>query len=306
MSYGHQSQVKVEVATPVPVITICLVFGFFLVFWLMVQNSRLEFLIPHVPAQQWMDRNAVQAVDVYKLFREGGYAKIATLMATATFASFAGWQLVGHSYFMWVFGATVEQKIGGLRYIYLAILGTFLPWAVLCYERIQAVDDTHFYGCVFLLATFIGAGMVFPDEKEINTQWFKRSRGEIFSRKEQKSPAERYKINRQLLYIAFILFEVGCYFYSTKMTPNYMTFHLVPLFVSVLAGYLFTLFLVWSATGDLKEGAIKLVVLRRYNDMLKLDVPHKLAIRSVSMALGLPEDRVEQWVREKKGKMQVK
>ncbi|MBX9692822.1 MAG: hypothetical protein K2Z81_10590, partial [Cyanobacteria bacterium] len=70
-------------------------------------------------------------------------------------------------------------------------------------------------------------------------------------------------------------------------------------------GYLITLFMVWSATGDLKEGALKLMVIRRYNDMLKLDINHELAIRGTSLALGLPEDRVKLWIRQQKGKMKV-
>ena len=46
--------------------------------------------------------------------------------------------------------------------------------------------------------------------------------------------------------------------------------------------------------------------IRKYNQILKLDVGHDVAIRGTSMALGLPEERVKEWVSQQKGKMSVK
>jgi len=45
--------------------------------------------------------------------------------------------------------------------------------------------------------------------------------------------------------------------------------------------------------------------IRKYNDTLKLDVGHDAAVRTTAMALGLPEDRVKQWVAKQKGKMRI-
>ncbi len=311
---GQDKKVKIEIQNPVPWITVLLLFILFLTFFAIITNYngnlslkeiRTDWFLPSMSAQSWMDRMGVQSVEIYKQAQEGKYLDVMGRFFYSSFASFSFWQLVLQAYFLWGFGAPVEQKMGGARILILAAISIFVPWAVLCFERLNVLDSTTYYGSLFFLSGLIGAGMVFPEEKEINTQWFRKTRGEIFRRDERKSPAEKYKAKTKLIFIAFVIFEIGSYFYSQQFTPGYMTFHLVPLFVSMLIGYIITLAMVWSATGDLKEGALKLMVIRRYNDMLKLDVSHDLAIRGTSLALGLPEDRVKLWIRQQKGKMKV-
>lgn len=61
--------------------------------------------------------------------------------------------------------------------------------------------------------------------------------------------------------------------------------------------------MVWNATGSLKDGALRLQTVRMYNDILKLDVGHDTAIKGTKeVALGLPPERVKEWVIAQKAK----
>ena len=103
-----------------------------------------------------------------------------------------------------------------------------------------------------------------------------------------------------------MVYEAGVWFFTKTFSPEYHVMHLYPILGAFFVGYTFALFLVYSATGDLKEGPLKLMTIRRYNDILKLDVGHEMAVRGTSMSMGLPEERVREWVAKQKGKMKIR
>ena len=74
---------------------------------------------------------------------------------------------------------------------------------------------------------------------------------------------------------------------------------------ALLSGSVLVSCLVCSATGSLKDGPMRLMAVKMYNDILKLDVGHDMAIKGTSMALGLPPERVKEWILAQKGKMRI-
>ncbi len=302
MQQGN-TNVQIETQQAIPIITMLLVFGMVIVFYLMEQN-RMEFWMPNVGANNWMERNSIQAITMAQWLRDQNWGRLASQFPIAALASFTGWQLLLNAYFTWVFGSTIEQKLGPAHYITLTIAAIYLPYFLIAYLHYKAVDATYFFGSAYLLLAFIGAGWVFPEEKKIR-QWFRKSRGEIFSRQAAPDAASRFKVNTSLFSMIFIGYQGGLWFFTDKFTTGFKTIDIYGAIFAVLFGYGLAYFLVWSATGDLKEGPVKLMCIRKYNDCVKLDVGHELAVRSTSMALGLPEERVRQWVSEKKGKMKV-
>ncbi len=305
MSYSAPTKVEIQAQGSIPVFTLLVIFGFVIVYAWMSQ-TRLEPWTPHIGAINWMKTNSFQVVNIYKFFANKDFLRLAAQLPTAALASFATWQLLANMYFLWVFGTKVEQKLGP-AYIGLILAALYLPWGIVQFDRFKALDDTYFYGPLFLIASVLGASMVFPKRKEINTQWVKSARGEIFNRQLNQDPTRKYDKRdlTQLWFIAFIAYEVGCYFYCVKLTPGFMSFHLGALIFSVIFGYALTWFLVWSATGDFQDGAIKLMCIRRYNQVLKLDVGHDAAVRETARALALPEERVREWVARQRGKMKI-
>lgn len=307
MTYGQSgNDVQIDTQGAIPIVTMMVIFGFVVAYAFMSTN-KIELWEPHALAQRWMDNNSFTAITMQQWIVNQQWEKIFGQLPMASMAAFAGFQVIGNSYFLWFFGSKVEQKMGAGRYFLLCLAAMYIPYVVLWYEGYRLADANHYYGPCFLILTVLGAYFLFPEPKEINTKWFKQSRGEIFVRDQQKDLTKKYeKRNVKLYILLFALYEVGLYFYSIKITAGYLTFHWLPALAGLIMGYLVAGFLVWSATGSLQDGAIKLMCIRKYNQILKLDVGHDVAIRGTSMALGLPEERVKEWVSQQKGKMSVK
>ncbi len=305
MSYSAPTRVEIQTQGSIPWITLLVIFGFVIVFaW--SSGTRLEPWTPHIGSVDWMKKNSYQVVNIYGFFKQSDWTRLLLQLPCAAMASFATWQLLANMYFIWVFGAKVEQRLGS-AYFGLIFAGLYLPWGIVQFDRFKVLDDTYYYGSLFLVSMILGASMIFPKHREINTQWVKSARGEIFNRQQNQDPTRKYDKRdlTQLWLIAYIAYQVGCYFYSVKLTPGFTTFHLGALIFSVIFGYALTWFLVWSATGDFQDGALKLMCIRRYNTVLKLDVGHDAAVKETARSLALPEERVREWVARQKGKMKI-
>jgi|AGTN01.3.fsa_nt_gi Rhomboid family. len=305
---GQGQNVQVETGDAAPMMTLCLIFAMVAIFTWMSQY-RIEIWTPHTGAINWMRINSVQALNVMQFVHDQNWQRLATQLPTAALSSFAAWQLGLNCYLMWALGATIEQRLGAARYVVLVLLTIFVSYGVLVWDRFDKGDMHYFYGPTFILAALVGAGMVFPEIKQINTQWFKKSRGEIFSREPTKTASSKYKIKTKFFVMLFLAYTAGSWYYSRTFmsgSDGFQTFEAVPFVISLILGYLMAWFLVWSATGTLREGPVKLMCIRKYNDIKKLDVGHEVAVRGTSMALGLPEDRVREWTKEQQGKMNIK
>jgi hypothetical protein len=108
---------------------------------------------------------------------------LTTMCFLSTFASADRYQVVVACYFCWVYGASMEQRIGFARFFMVVILGVLFPWLLVGWQEASRDPSATFYGPFFLLAVLVGASFVFPPEKKINANWFKSARGDLPSRK---------------------------------------------------------------------------------------------------------------------------
>ncbi|MBU6451171.1 MAG: hypothetical protein KGS72_05285 [Cyanobacteria bacterium REEB67] len=230
----------------------------------------------------------------------------------SAFASADRYQVVINCYLLWVFGASMEQRIGFARIFMLVLLAVLLPWFVVGFEAATRDPASTYYSPFLMLSTLVGASFVFPPEKKINTEWFKSSRGDIFAKQEELDLMSRYQFKPMMFLSLFIVLEAGIYFYNLGFGkvleahhPGLKTFALLACAAAVMLGYLTVSLIVWSATGSLKDGPMRLITVKMYNDILKLDVGHETAIKGTAHALGLPPERVKEWVMKQKGKMRV-
>jgi membrane associated rhomboid family serine protease len=298
------TDVQIETQGLVPVMTLVVIFCMVTVFAVMCQH-RLEFWSTHIQALNWAQNSAsVQAVNVATWIRDQNLQRLLGQLALASLSSLTGWQLAANCYFTWLFGSTVEQKLGAGRYVMLCLMAMYVPYAVIAWDSLKIADASYYFGPVYLIVALIGAGMVFPEEKKARI-WFKKTRGEIFQRGSAPDPRSKFKVNVVLFSMVFVGYQAGVWYYTGKFMPDFKSFHLMGIFAGLVLGYGLAWFLVWSATGDLREGPIKLMCIRKYNEVLKLDVGHEAAVRTTSMALGLPEERVREWVAKQRGKMRI-
>jgi len=231
---------------------------------------------------------------------------------TSTFASADRYQVVISCYLMWVFGASMEQRLGFARFFMLVLLAVLIPWGIVAFDAASRDPQSIYYGPFLMLATLVGASFVFPPEKKINTEWFKSARGDIFAKPEEVDLMSKYQFKPMLFLTLFIVLQTGIYFYNLGFStyipafhPGLKTISLLAAAGSVLLGYVTVSLMVWSATGSLKDGPMRLITVKMYNDILKLDVGHETAIKGTAHALGLPPERVKEWVMKQKGKMRV-
>jgi len=230
----------------------------------------------------------------------------------AAFASADRYQVVISCYFLWVFGASMEQRLGFSRFFMLVLMAVLLPWFIVGFEAASRDPSSIFYSPFFLLSTLVGASFVFPPEKKINANWFKSARGDIFAKQEEVDVMKKYQFKPMLFLTIFIVFQAVIYFFNVGLStyipalhPGLKTVSLLGAAGSVLLGYISVSLMVWSATGSLKDGPMRLVTVKMYNDILKLDVGHETAIKGTAHALGLPPERVKEWVMKQRGKMRV-
>jgi membrane associated rhomboid family serine protease len=305
MQQKQNLDVQIETQGAVPIATMLLIFCMVIMFSMMCQN-KMDFWNSHLGAMNWAENNAsVQAANMATWMRDNNYSRLLTQIAYAGTCSLTGWQLVANCYFTWFFGSTLEQKLGPGRILLLVILAMIVPYSAIVWDCLRTGDISRYYiGPLYVISALYGATMVFPEQKKIK-QWFKKTRGEIFSREPLQSASAKFKVNAGLVSCIFILFEAGVWYYTNKFMPDFSTFHWLGTLAAVFVGYGVAFSMVWSATGDLREGPVKLMCIRKYNDTLKLDVGHEAAVRTTAMALGLPEDRVKQWVAKQKGKMKI-
>lgn len=256
----------------------------------------------------WFQSNVWNTETVITLVQSGNWAQLLMTFVWANFAEASFWQTIGNVYFLWVFGTAVEQKVGASRYMTLVLVGLILPWVVLSFDAYhRAGNFTYCFSPIYLLCTLVGAYKIFPSEESARKKsWMPRPRNEIFRREPRPGVADGFRIN-PLNYIAFFLaFEIGIRFWVLHDHPNFDSARLVPSIVAFGLGYFIALAYAKSATHGVGEGSLKMLVLKCYRELAALDVPHEDAIKGTARSLGLPDDKVREWVAQKKGKLRTK
>src|SRR5258706_8065505 len=87
-------------------------------------------------------------------------------MFWATFTPAHIFILLGNAYFIWVFGSTVELRLGTSKYLSLVAVCLFGGWLIQAYEA-GFKDSSLFIGCSLVAAGIIGAYMIFFPEQKI-------------------------------------------------------------------------------------------------------------------------------------------
>lgn len=139
----------------------------------------------------------------YELFSQN-LTKFITTVFNSSFASIDRYQVFGNCYFLYVFGAGLEQRIGPPRFLVLIALSLFVPWPFVLFEAGRMGMNACFFGPFFLLCTLLGATFVFPPERKINTEWFKSSRGNIFATEPRADMTAKYQYKPTFFMILFI------------------------------------------------------------------------------------------------------
>jgi len=269
----------------------------------------------------WLAHNGWSISAVADLINAHNYASIVNLLGTANFGTFNMIHMGLSMYFLWVFGGHVEGKISSGRYLPLVLGGLTIPWAVLQFEAARQ-PQLIVFGPLFLLCAVIGAYVVVPPQplKRYGTGSV-TPKNQIFKKEERKDPRTKYIANPWTFLAVFAIVQLFFHFWCTTGIINpmeagkyllppfgkdYDIFRLLPCIVAFGIGYLTATLAVSSASQALNEGPLAIQALRRYRELLDLDVKHEEAIRGTARTLGLSYDKTKELVMKNKNKMRIK
>lgn len=298
-------KIKFEDRPTFPLITAVIVFLYVFVYW-MVANNKI--VANDKLIEIWVDHNVWQTTTAVELVRSGKWQQLLSMVVLSTFAQINLWQLVGNMYFTWVFGTIVERRLEFGRYMVLVILGIFAPWLVLGIDTyLKASDSIYYFGPVYLITTILGAYLVFPPEKRIRLgSSMPKPRNEIFRRDPPVDITKKFGISPWNFIVFFVAFEIVAHFFVVNTWTGYDTVRLWPLAAALAIGYGIAWALICSITGVIREGPLKLLALRRYRELMRLDIKHEDALKGTSQALGLPYEKVRDWIAKTKNTMHVR
>jgi hypothetical protein len=163
-----------------------------------------------------------------------------------------------------------------------------------------------YVGPFFITCTIVGAYIVLAPPKKMDLSGgMPRPRFEIFNKKTEKPVSERYGLNPWTFISAFFAYEVAMHACMIYLWPGYDVGGLFAAAIATLIGYGIASYLLNSAVESFKDGPMKLEAIRRYNELVDLDVTPDDAIKGAARAMGLPVDQVRLWVAQNKNRLRI-
>jgi len=305
---SQHANVEIQDKPTAPALTFMMIFGLLGAFAMGPVNP--------LKADYWLSHNCYQQLHAMELLHKSDILGLLTMATMSNFASFHILQMAFNMYFLWVFSKHTEQKLGPGRFILLLVLALYLPWAVAYLDlmRQPQLGELYIVGPAMFLCTIIGCYMVFPPiPKSVIGKGNIRAKNEIFRRGERADPLDKYIANPYTFVGVFAAVQILLHLWVTigftdffKPWPGYDVWLLVPSLVCIAFGYGLGQIFLSSATAHFKEGPLTLAALKRYYELMELDVNHDEAIRGTARTLGLPVEKVREWVTKNKGKLRVK
>jgi membrane associated rhomboid family serine protease len=288
---------------------------------LMIMGTLACYIFSAKKEEYWIGHYCWSTGAVTALLHSHDYSQLANLIGTTNFASFNMIHMGMTMYFFWVFGGHIEGKIGTGRYLPLVLMGMTLPWFSLLWDT-SGQPNLTIFGALFVQCAIIGAYLVLPPVP------LKRYGGgnytpknQIFKVPEKKNMQAKYTANPWMFLAVFAAFQLIFHFWCSTgiMNPfesghwvlvpfgkNFDTFRLLPTLIALGIGYLIATMSVSSASQALSHGPLAIQALRRYHELLALDVKHEEALRGTARTLGLSYDKTKELVMKNKGKMRIK
>jgi membrane associated rhomboid family serine protease len=301
-----QQKIKFEEQSAPPLLTGMLIVLLVIAYWL-ISGKDVSAYADH----------SFKASAVMEYLAAHDYGKLANVWWAGNFGSVNLWQMVGSMYFLGVFGVAVEKRLGAGRYILVLLLGSTIPWVVQYWDASNPIIslfpgehgsklDIMYMGPFFLTCAILGAYVVVAPPKKIDLSGgLPRPRNEIFKKQVQKPVSERYGLNPWTFVNAFFLYQIGMHASMLYLWPGYDVGGMYAAAVAGLIGYGIASYLLASAIETFKDGPMKLEAIRRYNELVDLDVTPEDAIKGSARAMGLPVDQVRLWVTQNKNRLRI-
>lgn len=231
---------------------------------------------------------------IYQLDRRA-YVDMLRMMFWSTFVQLNIWHFIGSIYFLWVFGSTVETRLGCLRFLLLTVVCIFGGWYLLA-QHVGSVSEYTFVGPGLLTSGIIGGYLVFFPERKISPGGAIRRSYRIFHDEHTPDPTESFGVSPWIVLLAFVAFETLTHFVFTARLIGFDSISLVPALEVFGTALIVSLLLVMSATHAMQGHPLMLLAMRKYRQLRALDMTHDEAILGTARMLCVPPERVKEWI----------
>jgi len=303
-------QVEFEDTPNKPMLTAMLILGCIYFYTLSVKHEEF-FITGHC----WSVKH------VNDLIHAAKWVDLGSLFGYANLSSFNMLHMGMTLYFFWVFGSHLEGRLGAGRYLLLLLLGMTMPWLVLQWDA-QSIPTTAFFGGAFLCFCMIGGYLVVPPVPLKKFGSGNIAQKHVVRKKEHKHDMRAKWIANPWMFIgtfvgAQLLFHIWVTIgLRNPMTPatylleplgsEFDTFRLLPAIIALGCGYMVAQMAVNSASKVYNEGPMVVSAIKRYRELLELDVKHDDALKGTARTLGLPYEKVRDMIKRNKGQMRIK
>ena len=242
----------------------------------------------------WAKNGAFSAGKFYYQVEHGEYLKMITMMFWSTFVQTSLWSFIANIYFIWLFGSTLEPRLGTIRYLMLVLACMFGGWYLIGLD-IGRASQYVYLGPGLVTCGIIGGYLIFFPEKKISPGGQLRSY-KIFKNEKDRNPAEAFGISPFIVIALFIAYQVALHHFMTNTPYNIANMKVVPAIETFILGNLLALGLVMMATANVGGHPLRRLAVQRYQQLRALDMTHDQAISGSARLLSVPEEQVKTWV----------
>ena len=302
--------VEFEDSASKPLFTIMMIMG--CLYYYIQTGKAVEFALSH---NCWSVNNINEAIHA------SNWVGLGNILLFSNFGSFNMFHMGLSLYFIWVFGSHLEGRLGSGRYLLLVILGMTMPWLVLQWDA-QGVPSTTFFGDSFLCFCMVGGYIIVPPVPLKKFGTGNITQKHVVRKKEHKHDMRAKWIANPWMFIGtFLVAQIGFHFWVTMGVRNPMdptkyfleplsaqfdTFRLLPSIIALGCGYMIAQMAVNSAQQAFNEGPMALSAIKRYRELLELDVKHDDAVKGTARTLGLSYEKTKELINRNKNKMRIK
>jgi membrane associated rhomboid family serine protease len=302
-----KSKIKLEERKTLPIVT----------FMLVVTAIAIYCVGAAGKGDTWFVSNTMSPETFWLAMQKLDYVTIGNSLLYSNFASYNIWTMIFSIYFLWLFGSAVEQRLGPARFLLLILLGATIPWFVQAWDGVSngpwALENDptprytlNIFGTGLLTFAILGAYVIVKPEKKVDLSGgMPRPRGEIFRKQKETKLEEKYGLNPWMFVGAFVVFEVGLHFVTRWLWHGFDSCGLFAAVASAGIGYGMATMLLNAAVQTFKAGPLKLEAIKRYNELIDLDVSPDDAIKGTARAMGLPVEQIRDWVLKNKGRLRI-
>jgi membrane associated rhomboid family serine protease len=285
-TYGTKKRDRPILEPPKPVVTIGLNFLCIIAYSQMMTQRLL-----------YVKNNSFCPGKLFYLLDDNKLIDALYMMFSATFTQINVWQLLASMYFIWVFGSTIETRLGNGRYLVLILVSMFAGWALVGYHG-RGASLCFYVGPAFLISALIGAFLMCTPEKKISPggSMFER-KYQIFKNEPDPNPSDEFTVNPWVLIVAFIATQGIFHYVMTQMGLGFDSISIIPALESAVIGLLLAVLLVYMATSSIVANPMKGLAIKQYKELRALDMTHNEAIDGTSRMLTVPVEKVQEWIK---------